>query len=394
MLIKNHKIYEDFIDNAEKDELVHVESTVEPEEEHEIKYAIYAPIRPKASLSKMLKKAADSFLEVKYSEVQNYTTINLAEDIFELDNDDKFGVNVCLLFDADFKSPKRTMRFILAITKIFYMERKTIQITAQSKSGITMYAFAKDFVDAFLRPKEMLEELNIKRLNSVYQNMTYGLNVFLHGRYKDCMLFTANELELLKSIPEKIPHYYSNNLKAIEVNIDVSNLTGNPFNQLSFEAKQIDQYGNEWLAIPQSIFANVARENLYPKYAACFLSAGRGFAPKSGLRDNIQDKLKDNILTVQDPHLCVTPYKVIRTARIVFSCFLKFVDATEHPNLQDSGLRRYAVYGVFKRMIESQNFDKQLILIMNDLTDCFGLSLSQRKDIEDKLETIIKKEWN
>ena len=80
--------------------------------------------------------------------------------------------------------------------------------------------------------------------------MTYGLNVFLHGRYKDCMLFTANELELLKSIPEKIPHYYSNNLKAIEVNIDVSNLTGNPFNQLSFEAKQIDQYGNEWLAIP------------------------------------------------------------------------------------------------------------------------------------------------
>ena len=69
MLIKNHKIYEDFIDNAEKDELVHVESTVEPEEEHEIKYAIYAPIRPKASLSKMLKKAADSFLEVKYSEV-------------------------------------------------------------------------------------------------------------------------------------------------------------------------------------------------------------------------------------------------------------------------------------------------------------------------------------
>lgn len=216
MLINDHKIYEDFIDNVEKDDIVSNAPSAEPEEEHEIKYAIYANIyKPKPGLYKMLKKTADSFLEVKYSEVKNFTTINLATDTFEYEEDDKYGLKVCLLFDSEFKSLKRAMRFLLAITKIFYSAKKTVQITAESKTGTTMYALAELFIDAFLRPKENLKELDVKRLNSAYQNMTYGLNVLLPGRYMDCMLFTASELELMKSIPEKIPNYYSNDLRAI-----------------------------------------------------------------------------------------------------------------------------------------------------------------------------------
>ena len=123
------------------------------------------------------------------------------------------------------------------------------------------------------------------------------------------------------------------------------------------------------------------------------MQSGHGFAPNKGIRDDIQDKLKHEILTVREPHLCMTPYKEIGTARIIFSCFINFVAASEHPEFQNSGLRLYAVYGVFKRMIESQNFDKQYNVIMNELTDCFGLSLEQRKQLETELETTIKKEW-
>ena len=291
MLIKDYKIYEEFIDNVEKDDLISDSPSAEPEEEHEIKYAIHATLRPNQAFAKMLKKAADSFLEVKYSEVRNYTHINLASDTFEFDENDKFGVHVCLLFDADFKSPKRAMRFLLAITRVFYyMARKTIQITAESKTGMTMYALAESYVKAFLRPKNMLSELTEKQLANAYENMTYGLNVLLPGRYMDCMLYVAEELELRKSIPHKISQYYSNN-KGSDFEVSVSDLEGNQFNQLSFESKKSDEFGNEWLAIQSSILAVIARTNLYPRFTACFLQAGKGFAPNSGLRDDIQDKL-------------------------------------------------------------------------------------------------------
>ena len=392
MLIKDHKIYEEFIDNVENDDLISDTPSAEPEEEHEIKYAIHATLRPNQAFAKMLKKAADSFFEVKYSEVRNYTHINLASDTFEFDENDKFGVHVCLLFDADFKSPKRAMRFLLAITRVFYMARKTIQITAESKTGMTMYALAELYVKAFLRPKNMLSELTEKQLANAYENMTYGLNVLLPGRYMDCMLYVAEELELRKSIPHKISQYYSNN-KGSDFEVSVSDLEGNQFNQLSFEAKKSDEFGNEWLAIQSSILAVIARTNLYPRFTACFLQAGKGFAPNSGLRDDIQDKLQHLLLTVKEPHLFVTPYPDIKTARIVFSCFLTVTVAKEHPEFQNSGARTYTVYAVFRRMVDSKNFSKQLNLVMNELTDCFGLSLSQRKQLETELETTIKKEW-
>ena len=393
MPIKNHKIYEDFIDNVEKDDIVSNAPSAEPEEEHEIKYAIYASIyKPKPGLYKMLKKTADSFLEVKYSEVKNFTAINLATDTFEYEEDDKYGLKVCLLFDSEFKSVKRAMRFLLAITRIFYTERKTIQITAESKTGMTMYALAELYVKAFLRPKNMLSELTEKQLSNAYQNMTYGLNVLLPGRFMDCMLYVAEELELRKSIPHKISQYYSNN-KDSDFEVSVSDLEGNQFNQLSFEAKKSDEFGNEWLAIQSSILADIARSNLYPRFTACFLQSGKGFAPKSGLRDDIQDKLQHLLLTVKEPHLFVTPYPDIKTARIVFSCFLTVVVAKEHPEFQNSGARAYTVYAVLRRMVDSQNLSKQLNLVMNELTDCFGLSLSQRKQLETELEITIKKEW-
>ena len=44
-------------------------------------------------------------------------------------------------------------------------------------------------------------------------------------------------------------------------------------------------------------------------------------------------------------------------------------------------------------MVDSKNFSIQLNLVMNELTVCFGLSLSQRKQLEPELETTIKKEW-
>ena len=66
------RIFEDFIDNVEKDDIVSTSISNETEQ-YEIKYAIFASVRPKLALSKMLKKTADSFFEVKYSEVKNFT---------------------------------------------------------------------------------------------------------------------------------------------------------------------------------------------------------------------------------------------------------------------------------------------------------------------------------